>query len=76
MCLPYSQHDRRTRRLLAISNLCLIAGLLLWNFAHPANPIQKNWLDGMCGLFLGFYITVNLCLLRFARRPGQNQPLT
>jgi hypothetical protein len=76
MCVPYSQHAPRIRRVLAIGNLCLVAGLLLWNFARPANQIQQNLLHGLTGLLIGFSITVNLCMLRFARRPNQNQPLT
>jgi len=49
---------------------------LLWNFAHPGSQIEKNWLHGLTGLLIGFSITVNLCMLRFARRPNQNQPLS
>lgn len=76
MCVPYSQHDPRTRNLLAIGNICLIAGLLLWNFALPDSQIQKNWLHGLTGLLMGFSITVNLCVLRFTRHRDQNRPLT
>lgn len=76
MCVPYSQRNPRTRNLLAIGNLCLVAGLMLWNFAHPDSQIQRNWIHGLTGLLMGFSIAVNLCMLRFARRPSQNQPLT
>jgi hypothetical protein len=76
MCEPYSHRNPQTRRVVAIGNLCLVAGLLLWNFARPANQIQQNLLHGLTGLLIGFSITVNLCMLRFARRPNQNQPLT
>jgi hypothetical protein len=49
---------------------------MLWNFAHPDSQIQRNWIHGLTGLLMGFSIAVNLCMLRFARRPSQNQPLT
>lgn len=75
MCVPYREHDPRTRRLLAIGNMCLVAGLLLWNFARPANQIHRNWLDALCGLLMGFSITINLYAARFAHRRSPNQPV-
>ncbi|MGA2851281.1 MAG: hypothetical protein ABSE46_19945 [Terracidiphilus sp.] len=68
MCEPSSQPDPRTRRLFAIGNLCLVAGLLLWSFVHPVNQVEKNWLHGLTGLLTGCSIVVNLYAFRLARR--------
>jgi hypothetical protein len=67
MCVPYRQLDPKTRRLVAIGNLCLVIGLLLWNFVHPSSQIEKNWLDGVTGLLMGLSIGINLFAFRFAQ---------
>ena len=68
MCIPIRQLDPKTRRLLAIGNMSLVVGLLLWLFVHPSGQIEKNWLHAVCGFLLGLSITINLMGLIFARR--------
>jgi hypothetical protein len=63
------QHlDPRTRRLMAIANIALVIGLLLWLFVHPSSQVEKNWLHASSGFLLGLSITINLLALPFARR--------
>jgi hypothetical protein len=76
MCLSNRQLDANTKHLMSIGNLCLVAGLLLWNFVHPSSQIQKDWLHGIYGFLMGLSITINLCALRFARRRGAASPLS
>jgi hypothetical protein len=73
MCIPNQSLDKKTRRLMAIGNIALVIGLLLWEFAHPAGQFQKNCLHAVCGFLLGLSITINLFGLRFARRYRENQ---
>jgi hypothetical protein len=61
---------------MVIGNLCLVAGLLLWNFAHPTSQIEKNVMHAVTGLLMGISIAINLFALRFARRCNMDQPLT
>jgi hypothetical protein len=68
MCIPIRQLDPKTRRLLAIGNMSLVVGLLLWLFVHPSGQIEKNWLHAVCGFLLGLSVTINLMGLVFARR--------
>lgn len=66
MCVPYRQLDPASRRIFTLGNMCLVIGLLLWTF-HSSIQFQRNWLDAVCGLLLGFSITVNLMLMRRRR---------
>jgi hypothetical protein len=68
MGIPNRQLDPKTRRLLAIGNMSLVVGLLLWLFVHPSGQIEKNWLHAVCGFLLGLSVTINLMGLVFARR--------
>lgn len=68
MCIANRQLGPAARRMRFFANLSLIAGLILWSFVHPSWQMAKNWHDGLSGLLLGFSITVNLLLLRRARR--------
>jgi hypothetical protein len=68
MFIPIRQLDPKTRRLLAIGNMSLVVGLLLWLFVHPSGQIEKNWLHAVCGFLLGLSVTINLMGLVFARR--------
>jgi hypothetical protein len=68
MGIPNRQLDPKTRRLLAIGNISLVVGLLLWLFVHPSGQIEKNWLHAVCGFLLGLSATINLMGLVFARR--------
>jgi hypothetical protein len=73
MCIPNRLLDRKTRRLMAIGNIALVIGLLLWLFVHPAAQTERNWLHAVCGFLLGFSITISLYGLRFARRNREKQ---
>jgi hypothetical protein len=73
MCIPNRLLDRKTRRLMAIGNMALVIGLLLWLFVHPSHQLEKNWRDAVCGFLLGLSITINLYGLRFARRCREKQ---
>lgn len=68
MCIPNQQLDKKTRRLMALANISLVIGLLLWLFVHPSGQVERNWLHAACGFLLGFSITVNLYGLWVARR--------
>ena len=68
MCIPNQLLDKKTRRLMALANISLVIGLLLWLFIHPSGQLERNCLHTACGFLLGFSITVNLLGLRFARR--------
>jgi hypothetical protein len=39
MCIPIYRHDPRSRAIAIATNLSLVAGLLLWNFACPFEQI-------------------------------------
>ncbi|MGA3262683.1 MAG: hypothetical protein ABSC47_01405 [Terracidiphilus sp.] len=73
MCIPNRRLDPRIRRLMAIGNMSLVIGLLLWIFVHPAGQIERNWLHGVCGFLLGFSIAINLFGLWIARRCQEKQ---
>jgi hypothetical protein len=49
---------------MAIGNICLVIGLLLWLFVHPAGQFSRDALHFVCGLLLGLSITINLITLR------------
>jgi hypothetical protein len=73
MCVPIRQRDARTRFLLLIGNLSLAIGIILWTFVRPSIAAGHAWLDGLCGLLIGFSIAVNLGALVRARRCGGQQ---
>jgi hypothetical protein len=68
MHLQHSQLDPKTRRLVALANLSMAVGLVLFTFVHPSSQMAKNWTQGVSGFLLGLSITINLFALRF-RRP-------
>jgi Zn-dependent protease len=68
MCIPNRLLDKKTRRLMAIGNISLVIGLLLWLFVHPSGQMERNWFHGVCGFLLGLSITINLFGLWVARR--------
>ncbi|MDR3751919.1 MAG: hypothetical protein P4K94_10580 [Terracidiphilus sp.] len=72
MCIRSRHLDPKTRRSMVLGNLCLVIGLLLWDF-HASIPIQRTWLDAVCGLLLGISIGVNLSAVRCARRCREKQ---
>jgi hypothetical protein len=59
MCVPVQQLDPKVRFWMILGNIALVTGLLMWNFRSEM-PINKNWLDAVCGLLMGFSIGVNL----------------
>jgi len=78
MCIADRQLDPKTRRRMIIGNLSLILGILLWNsvrwnWIHPSSQIERNYLDGVCGLLLGISIGINLFVLRHCSRCGQKE---
>ena len=73
MCIPNQKLDKKSRRLMALANISLVIGLLLWLFVHPTVQIEKNWLHAVCGFLLGLSVTINLFGLWFARRCRQKQ---
>ncbi|MGA2674129.1 MAG: hypothetical protein ABSE99_12980 [Terracidiphilus sp.] len=46
-----------------IANVCLVIGLLLWNFRSNI-PGAQAWLDFLCGALISFSIVMNLMGLR------------
>lgn len=59
--------DPKSRRLLAIGNFSLVLGLLPWIFREYIHA-NHNWVDALCGFFIGLSIALNLFCLRAARR--------
>jgi len=76
MRIPIYRRDPKSRVLFVIANLALAVGLILWAFVRPALAASHAWLDAVCGLLMGFYVTVNLMLMRGAGRceGPQGQP--
>ena len=67
MCVPIRQVDATTRRRVAIGNSLLAVALLLWAF-RASIPLQQDWRDAVCGLFMGLSIGINLLtVLRHGR---------
>lgn len=56
------------RRLMAIGNLCLSAGLLVNLFVHPAGTFARNWSHAISGFLLGLGIATMLFGVLRARR--------
>jgi hypothetical protein len=75
MWMRNRQLDPKTRRWMALGNISLVIGLLLWMFVHPAGQTAKDWHDGVCGFLLGLSITINLFGLRRARRCRVAEPI-
>jgi hypothetical protein len=78
MCIADRQLDPKTRRLMVIANLSFILAILLrnserWHWFHPSSQIERNYLDGVCGLLLGISIGINLFVLRHCSRCGQKE---
>jgi hypothetical protein len=71
MCLP-DRMDRKNRTPLAIANLCLGVGLMLWNFREYIH-VDRNWLHAACGFLLGLSITINLRWIVCTRRRSEKQ---
>jgi hypothetical protein len=72
MRIPSRRLDPKARRSMVLGNLCLVIGLLLWNFRSHFQ-VQRIWLDGVCGLLLGISIVVNLSAVRSSRRCREKQ---
>jgi len=63
----YRRLDQKHRRLFAFANAALVLGLLPWIFREYIS-INRDWLDALCGIFLGLNVTINIFCLRAARR--------
>jgi hypothetical protein len=59
MCIPNRQLDPKARRMRAIANIAMILGLMSWVF-RAYIPVNRDWLDAVCGFLLGLSITFNL----------------
>ena len=73
MCVPIWQRDPRTRFMMVLGNLSLVAAFLIWNFARfstaaPHSVAWRAWMDGLSGLFFGIAIGANLAALLRQRR--------
>jgi hypothetical protein len=58
---------------MAIGNISLVIGLLLWLFVHPSGQMERNWLHGACGLLLGISIAISIFVFVIARRCREKQ---
>lgn len=73
MCVPIGQRDSRTRFMMLVGNLSLVAAFLIWNFTRFSGAAGHSsalhaWLDGFSGLFFGISIATNLGALLRQRR--------
>jgi len=68
----YRRLDRRHRRLFALANAAMVLGLTPLIFRESI-PVNHNWLDGLCGFFMGLNITINVYCLRAARNCGRDR---
>jgi hypothetical protein len=68
----FRQLDPKTRYLMATGNLLLALALVVRNFTQ-AFSARHPWFDGVCGLFFGISIGINLFALRRVRRCRQSQ---
>jgi hypothetical protein len=73
MGLIKRQLDPKVRRRVALGNVCLALGLVLFFFVHPANQTLLNITHGVSGLLLGISIGINLFAWRLARRCREKQ---
>jgi hypothetical protein len=73
MCIPNRLLDKKTRRLMALANISLVIGLLLWLLVHPTGQFERNCLHAASGFLLGLSITISLYRLKFAHRCRQKQ---
>jgi len=60
MSIRFRQLEPKARGRRFFANLCLVVGLLLWIFVHPAGTIERDCVHAICGFLLGLSITVNL----------------
>ena len=78
MCTA-SQLDSKHRRWMVLGNVSLFLALGVWTFfarSEHGGPVpldgwRTDWIDAFCGLLFGFSISVNLLMLRKARRCRQ-----
>lgn len=67
MCLTAQEKSTKARRMMKAGYLCLAAGLLLQQFAHPSGATAQNWLHGVIGFLMGISIVAMLAGVRFSR---------
>ncbi len=58
----------KNRRIVATANSCLVAGLMLLLFAHPASQLPLDVVHGVAGLLLGLCIGLNLTVVICRKR--------
>lgn len=58
----------RFRRQRSVANACLVVGLSLWLFVHPATEGLKDSLHAFIGFLLGVSIALNLTAIRCRQR--------
>jgi hypothetical protein len=49
-----------SKMLMSVATMCMIAGFVWPYLFHPATQLGKNLSHALCGMLLGFSITVNL----------------
>jgi hypothetical protein len=74
MCLPCHLRDPKTRFLMVIGNLSLVAAILMLKFFRPSTGAAQEWTDGLSGLLFGISIGINLMAIRSGRRLQSDQP--
>jgi hypothetical protein len=67
MSLRHRLRAPRTRRLVAVGNVCLATSLSLRLFVHPSNPLADASLHALSGFLLGLSIVISLSALRRPR---------
>lgn len=74
MFIRIRKFDPKARGRMALANISLVFGLLLWLFVHPAGQVERDWLHAICGFLLGVSIVVNLLTFWSSKRCGETQP--
>ena len=73
MCLAARNLTPKSRRFLAIGNLCLAAGLLMSVFDKDLGQHHAAIYDALRGLLIGLSIAFNLSALRMGANCRQTQ---
>jgi len=68
MCTLAHERSGKARAYRVAGNLCLAAGLILWNFTGHSHGPWQSGLHALCGLLFGIAIGVNLSGLLCVRR--------
>jgi hypothetical protein len=60
MCVAYRLNTSRSRRLCALGNGCLAAGLILFQLVHPAGALGRDFAHAAAGFLVGISMALNL----------------